>query len=86
MADEKKQQQMPVRPDISKGQKAIAEWYFLVHQNDLALVGVDSILVSDDGEVFYNTPKGVNAATNYCAINKLSVNGKDGYKKFENPL
>ena len=69
-----------IKPNISEGHKAIADWYFLNHNNTLDFVKVDTIIVCDDGEVFYDNVKGANAAVNHCMANKL------GSKQFKNPL
>ncbi len=74
------QEEIMEKPEVSKGLKAIADWYFLMHNETLQLIGVDTIIVCDDGEVFYDNIKGANAAINYCRENKL------GSKQFKNPL
>ena len=73
-------QEMSIKPSTKDGLKSIADWYFLNHSETLDKIGVDSIVVCDDGEVFYNNYKGANAAVNHCMTNKL------GSKEFKNPL
>lgn len=70
----------PVKPSADEGLNAIAEWYFLLHSDNLKMANVDSIVVCDDGEVFYDNIKGANAAVNYCKAKGI------GSKQFKNPL
>jgi hypothetical protein len=71
---------VPNKPSVEKGLKQIAEWYFLVHSDNLEKIGVDQIIVCDDGEIFYDNLKGATAAINYCRSEKI------GSKQFKNPL
>jgi hypothetical protein len=59
------------KPDIKEGLKAIAEWYFVMHEETLETIGVPEILIAADGEIFYANVKGENSASNYCTANKL---------------
>lgn len=45
----------------------IAENYFAEHPE----YPHKAVVVCDDGEIFPGSPKGINAAANYCASNKL---------------
>ena len=71
MANEKKEKDSLSKPDVKDGLKAIADWYFLIHSDNLDAIECDEILIADDGEVFYANIKGTNAAFNYCTANKF---------------
>lgn len=71
---------LPAKPEAKDGLKAIAEWYFLVHSDNLKQIGVKNIIVCEDGEVFYDNVKGANAAINYCRSKQI------GSEQFTNPF
>jgi hypothetical protein len=73
-----KQTEEKIKPSVSEGLKAIATWYFEVHAKNLEEAGIDKILVADDGEVFYGTPKGANYCQNHCSAKGIK------FKEFEN--
>lgn len=68
---EKNKKDTLAKPDLKDGLKAIAEWYFITHEELLEQINVSEILVAQDGEVFYANVKGENAASNYCIANKF---------------
>jgi hypothetical protein len=68
----------PVKPSPSEGLQEIADWYFLLHSEDLKKVNVDTIIVCEDGEIFYDNIKGANAAVNYCRTKGI---GSSQFKK-----
>jgi hypothetical protein len=66
-----------------KNQKDLAEWYVVLHEKNLQEAGVDSILATTDGEVFWNTIKGANACANYCR-GRMDANGQPvTFKEFK---
>ena len=73
-------QSAPLKPSTSEGLKEIADWYFLLHSDDLKKANVESIIVCDDGEIFYDNIKGANAAVNYCRSKGI------GSTQFKNTL
>ncbi|MFM7857119.1 MAG: hypothetical protein ACKO96_35660 [Flammeovirgaceae bacterium] len=68
---EKNKKDTLAKPDLKDGLKAIAEWYFITHEDLLEQMDVSEILIAQDGEVFYGNVKGENAASNYCSANKF---------------
>ena len=68
----------PLKPSLSEGLQEIADWYFMMHSQILKEIGVNQIIVCEDGEVFYDNVKGANAAINHCRAKAI---GSEQFKQ-----